>query len=131
VIFISALSDTEDKVRAFSEGGVDYISKPFNTEETLARVKTHLVLRSLVHNLEKNNVKLQKALDEVKQLQGMLPICSNCKKIRDDKGYWNILESYIETNSDASFSHTMCPECTEELYGDEDWFIKRKKRGKR
>ncbi len=56
VIFISALNETEDKVRAFSEGGVDYISKPFNTKEVLARVKTHLTIYSLVNSLEKKTM---------------------------------------------------------------------------
>lgn len=126
VIFISALNEIEDKMRAFSEGGVDYISKPFHTEEVLARVKTHLTLHSLVNNLEKKNIELQRALDEVKQLRGMLPICAKCKKIRDDKGYWNNLESYIEKHSDASFSHGMCPDCSDELYGEEDWYLKLK-----
>jgi DNA-binding response OmpR family regulator len=112
IIFISALSEIEDKMRAFSQGGVDYISKPFNTEEVLARVKTHLTLYSLVNSLEQKNIILQKALDEVKQLRGMLPICASCKKIRDDKGYWNISESCIEKHSEASFSHGMCPECS-------------------
>lgn len=65
---------------------------------------------------------LQKALEDVKTLQGIIPICSNCKKIRDDKGYWNRLESYIQEHSDALFSHGICPDCTEELYGNEDWF---------
>ncbi len=58
----------------------------------------------------------------------MLPICSSCKKIRDDKGYWNNLELYIETHFDAQFSHGLCPECSDKLYGDQDWYIKRKKR---
>jgi len=123
VIFISALNEIEDKMRAFSEGGADYISKPFQSQEVLARVKTHLTLYSLINSLENKNIELQKALSEVKQLQGMLPICANCKKIRDDKGYWNILESYIERHSEASFSHGICPVCTDELYGDEDWYI--------
>ncbi len=122
IIFISALNEIEDKIRAFTQGGVDYISKPFHTEEVLARVKTHLSLYSMVSFLETKNLQLQKALDEVKQLQGMLPICSGCKKIRDDTGYWNLLESYIEDHSEASFSHGMCPDCEEELYGDEEWY---------
>ncbi len=66
---------------------------------------------------------LKKTLDEVKALSGMLPICANCKKIRDDKGYWNQIESYIENHSEALFSHSICPECTEELYPE----ISRKK----
>jgi DNA repair exonuclease SbcCD ATPase subunit len=59
---------------------------------------------------------LQKALSEVKTLRGFLPICANCKKIRDDKGYWNQIESYIRDRSDAEFSHGICPECEEKLY---------------
>lgn len=59
---------------------------------------------------------LQKALSEVKVLSGLIPICASCKKIRDDKGYWNLLESYIESHSSAEFSHGLCPECTKKLY---------------
>jgi len=65
---------------------------------------------------------LQNALDDVKTLQGIIPICSHCKNIRDDKGYWNRLESYIQKHSDALFSHGICPDCVEKLYGDEEWF---------
>jgi len=71
---------------------------------------------------------LQKALSEIKTLSGLLPICASCKKIRDDKGYWNNLEEYIQTHSDVSFSHGMCSECSDELYGKEDWYIKMKKK---
>lgn len=74
------------------------------------------------------NQSLKKALSEVNTLQGFIPICSSCKKIRDDKGYWNRLEAYFEEHSDASFSHGMCPECTEEMYGGEDWYIEMKKK---
>jgi len=59
---------------------------------------------------------LQKALDEVNTLSGLLPICASCKKIRDDKGYWNQIESYISDRSEAEFSHGICPECAKELY---------------
>ena len=69
----------------------------------------------------------RQAEEDVKMLSGLLPICSNCKKIRDDAGYWNILESYIQKHSDAKFSHGMCPECSDELYGKEDWYIEMKK----
>jgi len=66
---------------------------------------------------------LQSALKKIKTLKGIVPICSNCKKIRDDAGYWNILESYIQKHSNASFSHGICPECSDKLYGDEDWYV--------
>ncbi|MGA7160244.1 MAG: PAS domain-containing protein [Bacteroidota bacterium] len=61
---------------------------------------------------------LQSALDNVKILQGLLPICGNCKKIRDDKGFWNQVEGYIQDHTDATFTHGICPECYEKLYGD-------------
>ena len=61
---------------------------------------------------------LQKALDEVKTLSGLIPICAHCKKIRDDKGYWSQIESYIHEHSDADFSHGICPECAKKLYPD-------------
>lgn len=72
---------------------------------------------------------LEAALAEIKTLRGIVPICSSCKKIRDDTGYWNQLETFIEKHSDASFSHSMCPECMEKHYGGQDWFIKRKESG--
>ena len=61
---------------------------------------------------------LQKALTQVKTLSGLLPICANCKKIRDDKGYWKQIESYIRDHSEADFSHSICPECAKKLYPD-------------
>jgi hypothetical protein len=61
-------------------------------------------------------IELQKALDEVKILRGLIPICASCKKIRDDKGFWQQLEVYISAHSDAEFSHGICPECKKKLY---------------
>ncbi len=73
-------------------------------------------------NLEKERTELigqlQSSLEKVKFLSGLLPICSNCKKIRDDKGYWNQIEIYIREHSEADFSHSLCPECVRELYPD-------------
>ncbi len=66
--------------------------------------------------LELSNMELQKSLAENKQLSGLLPICSNCKKIRDEKGSWNQIESYIKAHSEADFSHSLCPECIMKLY---------------
>lgn len=71
-------------------------------------------------------LKLESSLDEVKKLSGMLPICSSCKKVRDDTGYWNQIENYISSHSDAQFSHSICPHCAEKLYGNEDWYNKKK-----
>lgn len=72
--------------------------------------------------LEKSNRELKQALSQVKQLNGLLPICSHCKKIRDDQGYWNAIESYISKHSKASFSHSLCEECADKLYGGQEWY---------
>jgi ligand-binding sensor domain-containing protein len=81
----------------------------------------------LERGVKKKTQELQKALDDIKTLRGILPICARCKKIRDDKGYWNQIEGYIQKYSEAEFSHGMCPECSDELYGKEDWYIEMKK----
>ena len=116
IIFISALNELKDKVKAFSEGGVDYITKPFQIEEVLVRVKTHMTLHSLQRCLEEKNIELQKTFDEVKRLRGFLPICASCKNIRDDQGYWETIEIYISNHSEAQFTHSICPDCTTKLY---------------
>jgi uncharacterized PurR-regulated membrane protein YhhQ (DUF165 family) len=71
-----------------------------------------------IAEIERDRVieELKLTLSEVKTLRGFLPICSNCKKIRDDKGYWNRIEAYIQNHSDAQFSHGICPECAKKLY---------------
>ncbi|CCK79174.1 response regulator [Desulfobacula toluolica] len=137
IIFISALDTLEDKVKSFSAGGVDYVTKPFQEKELLARIKTHLTLQKLKkdlknrnNHLEQINTKLQSALDEIKTLKGILPICASCKKIRDDSGYWNQIEEYIQNHSEAEFSHGLCPECSEKLYGEEEWYIEIKNQQK-
>jgi DNA-binding response OmpR family regulator len=116
IIFISALDETIDKVKAFSMGGVDYITKPFKSEEVLARVKTHLSLRRLQCTLEKKNEQLRQALDEIRILRGILPICSSCKKIRNEDGYWEQIEIYIQDRSEVDFSHGICEECARKIY---------------
>ena len=126
---------------SFKAGATDFITKPIKAIEFLARVKSGLIIKKN-HDLlteeikqrktaekeqEKLIAKLEQASLEIKSLQGIIPICSNCKKIRDDKGYWNILEAYLQKHSDAKFSHSMCPECSDEVYGKEDWYIEMKK----
>jgi len=75
-----------------------------------------------IQNINDQNAELirelQDALDKVKHLRGLLPICSKCKKIRDDQGYWNDVEAYVQKHSDASFTHGICPDCLKELYPD-------------
>jgi len=126
VLFISSLSDTGDKVKAFEVGGVDYISKPFQKQEVLARISTHLNNRTLQKRLKEKVAELEEALANIKTLKGLLPICSHCKKIRDDQGYWKQMEDYIQNHSDALFSHSICPDCIEKIYAKEEWYKKGK-----
>ena len=116
VIFLTVSKETEAVVKGFACGGVDYIAKPFRQEEVCARVRTHLYLRALVKEKEKLIGELKEALAKVKTLSGLLPICSSCKKIRDDKGYWNQIETYIRQRSEADFTHGICPKCAKMLY---------------
>lgn len=128
VIFISALNEPLDKVKAFAVGGVDYLTKPFQLEEVLARVSVHLTLRDLQLQLEEanaqlitqnqelqqRNVELQEALTAIKTLSGLVPICAWCgRKIQDTEGHWIKVENYIEAHSEATFTHGICPECLE------------------
>jgi CheY-like chemotaxis protein/predicted transcriptional regulator len=116
VIFMTALSDSIDEVKGLELGAVDYIIKPFQIETLLARINTHLTVVKLQTQLQARVEELEAALDKVKLLSGMLPICANCKNIRDDKGYWHQVEIYIHNHSEADFSHGVCPDCAKELY---------------
>jgi len=104
---------------------------PIYTSVNLMKEEIDELFQELKHadqEKEKLIIELKQALKEIKTLSGLIPLCSMCKKIRDDKGYWNQLEFYIEKYSDATFSHSMCPECSDELYGKENWYLKMKKK---
>jgi|GEM_PF-698689 len=130
VLFLTAKSEKDDIVRGFQEGAVDYLTKPFNAAEMLARVKTHLALRKAQLEIVERNTELEeknrqleqllednrKSLLEIRILRGILPICGHCKKIRNDEGYWIQLESYIRDHSEAEFTHGVCAECAKEHY---------------
>ena len=89
-----------------------------STDDTVARVQA--MVRIITAERERDQLieKLQKALAEIKTLSALLPICANCKKIRDDNGYWEQIETYISDHSNTLFSHSICPECMKILYGD-------------
>ncbi len=91
------------------------------SEEKLSKKNQDLILlndelRSTKSNLETSNKKVKDAIESINELSGLLPICASCKKIRDDKGYWNQIETYIRERSDAEFSHGICPDCAKEMY---------------
>lgn len=122
VIFLTARTETDAVVKGFAIGAVDYVTKPVNRDELMARVRLHLELLNARQELEHQNAALAQALAEIQTLRGIIPICSHCKKIRDDKGIWEQIEIYIQQHSDAIFSHGLCPSCMQALYGDEDWY---------
>ena len=95
------------------------------------RLQKEIVERKqLEKDREKLINELREAFENIKMLNGLLPICASCKKIRDDKGYWNQIEAYIEDHSEAQFSHGLCGECSEKLYGNNEWYKTGKKQGR-
>jgi response regulator RpfG family c-di-GMP phosphodiesterase len=104
-------------VAGLDAGADDYVVKPFDQEELRARVQVGIRVLKLQRSLADRVTELELALDRVNQLQGLLPICCYCKRIRDDRNYWHQVEAYIENHSDAQFSHGVCPECIEKLRG--------------
>lgn len=109
------------KLKAIINAGQNELKKRIRAESQLQEKNKHL---------EELNASLKDSMDNIKALHGLLPICASCKKIRDDKGYWNQLESYIEKHSDAEFSHGLCEECSDEMYGKYEWYQKGKKDGR-
>lgn len=104
IIFLTARTEQNDILKGFEVGGSDYVTKPFNLTELLARIRVQV---------------------ELKVLRGFIPICSSCKSVRDDEGAWERIEQYVESRSKALFSHTVCPDCMEELYGEDEWYQKK------
>lgn len=126
IIFLTAKAGAENIIEAFKGGAVDYVSKPFNTVELLARIKTHVTIQKIQEKLINKNAELQEALDEIKTLRGIFPICSNCKKIRNDKGYWDELELYLSNHTHVKLIHGLCPECLAREFPEEQKEIKEK-----
>jgi phosphoserine phosphatase RsbU/P len=111
VILLTARDGKADLVAGLESGADDYIAKPFNLDELRARLRVGERMVALQNNLADRVVELEHALKQVKQLQGLLPMCSYCKRIRDDHNYWLQVEEYITDHSDARFSHGICPDC--------------------
>jgi len=121
VIIITGSGSEQIASEAMRKGAYDYLIKdPDRNYLTVLPATIASVLKRRQLEEEKDSLirELQKALKEVKQLSGMLPICSSCKKIRDDKGYWNQIEEYIGEHTDADFTHSLCPPCAKKLYPD-------------
>ncbi len=115
LIMLTAKSEKQDVVQGLCAGADDYITKPFNRNELHARIKVGLRMAELQKCVADRVLELERALSRVKQLQGLLPICSYCKKVRDDQNYWQQVDSYISKHSEVEFSHGICPGCYDSL----------------
>lgn len=111
LILLTARHRSEDIVTGLQAGADAYLTKPFQPAELRARVEVAGRVVALQHRLAARVKELEEALARVKQLQGLLPICAWCKKVRDDKNYWRGVESYIAEYSEARFTHGICPDC--------------------
>ena len=116
IIYLTAHSDEDLLKRAQKTEPFGYIIKPYDGKQLCVTVEMSLSRHKL--DLERKQLlsDLSATLAKIKQLSGMLPICSSCKKIRDDKGYWNQVEDYIKNHAEVEFTHGLCPDCAYKLY---------------
>ena len=124
LILLTSRINKEDLVQGLEAGADDFLRKPYDRGELRARLNVGARVVELQRRLSERVREAQAALSRVKQLSGLLPICSYCKKIRKDGSYWEQLESYISEHSEAHFSHGICPGCYDKvvrtMFGDSD-----------
>ena len=119
VLMLSNQMNSSDHQAQGLEIGADgYVSRPIANRELLARVQAMARIIRAEQERDRLIDELQRALAMIKTLRGMLPICAACKKIRNDSGYWEEVELYVKKHSDAEFTHGICPDCEQRLYGD-------------
>lgn len=118
IIMLTTKGEKEDIITGLDAGADDYLAKPFDSGELRARVDVGRRMIEMQESLAAQVKEMLQAQDHIKTLQGILPICSFCKKIRDDEGYWERVDEYIGRHSDAQFSHSVCPECKKKHYPD-------------
>src|SRR6266566_2547453 len=115
VILLTARQGVEEVVSGIAAGADDYLTKTYNRDELQVSLKVGARMIELQTKLADRVAQLQQALEHVKRLEGIIPICGYCKKIRDDQDYWQNVESYVATHSEAEFSHGICPSCFEQI----------------
>jgi DNA-binding response OmpR family regulator len=116
IVILTAREAQEDVVAAFAAGADDFIKKRFDRDELRARVKVGERVVELQEALAGRIRELEEAMSHIKRLQGILPICMHCHRIRDDREVWQRLEQYITENTEAMLSHGLCPECAKKYY---------------
>lgn len=120
VLMITGDTSKESLSAAFEAGAVDYITKPLNKIELVARVRSFLKLKGEVDARKMREKELADALSQIKVLSGLLPICAACKQIRKADGSWQSIEGYVREHSEANFTHSICPDCCQKLYPELD-----------
>ncbi|MDP2104672.1 MAG: response regulator [Desulfobulbaceae bacterium] len=125
ILLTTAFNDKEFLMGAIDTGICGYVMKPVDADSLAAAIAQSaevVVLRREVKRRDEEQVKLiaelQQALAEIKTLKGMIPICASCKNIRNDQGYWEVVEKYVMERTEAQFSHGICPKCIAKLYPD-------------
>ena len=118
LLLLTARSSPTDIVAGLEAGADDYLVKPVNLSELRARLHVGVRVATLQERLANKVAELQATLDKVRQLRGLLPICSYCKRIRNDENYWERVEVYVTEHSDAKFTHGICPSCLETAKAD-------------
>jgi AmiR/NasT family two-component response regulator len=116
IVIITAYESSETVIKAGAAGVAAFLTKPPQPDEIERAIVIALARHADLMELRRLNKELAEALAEVKKLQGILPICINCKKIRTDTGAWQQIEAYIRDHSEAEFSHGLCPACAKKLY---------------
>ena len=124
IIFITASAHEEQGVfKAYDAGAVDFLFRPVDAHILRSKVEVfcrlHAQKRIIQHQLDrisKQHAALQQQVEEIKVLRGMIPICASCKSVRNDTGFWEAIESYVQTHTEAAFSHSLCPSCMDRLY---------------
>jgi len=116
LMFSGRRIDSDDQSEGLEIGADGYVTRPISNRELLARVQS--MVRIIRAERERNRLikELTAAMANIKTLKGLLPICASCKKIRNDKGYWQQVEGYLAEHADIQFSHGICPACMEKLY---------------
>ncbi|HVU37628.1 MAG TPA: response regulator transcription factor [Opitutales bacterium] len=131
-LFLVTVRDRkEDIVTGLRAGANDYVTKPFHKEEMIARVRIGVQMAALQQDLLERVRELSEALARVKTLSGLLPICGFCKKIRNDRDYWQQVDDYISNHADVKFSHSVCPECYESILKPQLEEMKRQQKNSR
>jgi len=130
VILLTSKRQQGDVVAGLDAGANDYIRKPFEREELRARIRVGERVIELQTALADRVKMLEEAIVKIKTLQGLLPICSYCKKIRNDQDYWEQIETYVADHSQAEFTHGICPDCLEKHIKGQMETLQKMKEGK-